>query len=48
MATLIGSVLLFRAHAALAFNNPETGRWLSRDPIEEDGGSTTGTKTSKR
>ncbi len=31
-------VLLFMAHEALAFYNPETGRWLSRDPIGEKGG----------
>jgi hypothetical protein len=26
------------SHTASAFYNPETGRWLSRDPIGEDGG----------
>jgi hypothetical protein len=31
-------LLLFVAHDALAFYNPQVGRWLSRDPIEERGG----------
>lgn len=26
------------AQSALAFYNPSTGRWLSRDPIQESGG----------
>lgn len=41
MVTLVASVLLFVAHEALAFYNPETGRWLNRDPIEEKGGANT-------
>ena len=31
-------VLWFTAREAQAFYNPSTGRWLSRDPIEEKGG----------
>ncbi len=38
MLVLVACVLLFAAHEALAFYNPSTGRWLSRDPIEEQGG----------
>jgi hypothetical protein len=34
---LAGSVAGF-APVAQAFYNPDTGRWLSRDPIEERGG----------
>lgn len=30
--------MLFAAPVAQAFYNPSTGRWLSRDPIEEKGG----------
>ena len=30
--------MLFSTHTAQAFYNPSTGRWLSRDPIEEKGG----------
>ncbi|HXT41729.1 MAG TPA: RHS repeat-associated core domain-containing protein [Candidatus Angelobacter sp.] len=30
---------LFGCHNAFAFYNPSTGRWLSRDPIEEHGGA---------
>src|SRR5690348_8467143 len=29
---------LFACHNAFAFYNPSTGRWLSRDPIDENGG----------
>jgi len=35
---LLACVLLLTAHAAPAFYNPQSGRWLSRDPIEEKGG----------
>jgi hypothetical protein len=31
-------VILWTAQAALAFYNPEIGRWINRDPIEEQGG----------
>jgi hypothetical protein len=31
-------VVLFATHTAQAFYNPSTGRWLSRDPIGENGG----------
>jgi hypothetical protein len=39
-AVVLGAwlVVLFWAGDAVAFYNPSTGRWLSRDPIEEDGG----------
>jgi hypothetical protein len=38
---LTRALLLWLAFAPLAqaFYNPNTGRWLSRDPIEEDGGA---------
>jgi hypothetical protein len=35
LAVLLG---LLAARDGLAFYNPETGRWLNRDPIEEKGG----------
>jgi hypothetical protein len=35
LAVLLG---LLAARDGLAFYNPETGRWLNRDPIEEGGG----------
>lgn len=35
---LVVCLFSFTAHEALAFYNPETGRWLNRDPIEEKGG----------
>jgi len=35
---LLGAWLLASTPDALAFYNPQTGRWLSRDPIEEGGG----------
>src|SRR5688572_24293502 len=40
MGWLTGALLLWLAAAPLAqaFYNPNTGRWLSRDPIEERGG----------
>ena len=38
MVTLVACLLLFLSHEALAFYNPETGRWLNRDPIGERGG----------
>lgn len=38
MVVLVACVLLCAAHEALAFYNPQTGRWLSRDPIGEMGG----------
>ena len=38
MVPLVACVLLFVTHQVMAFYNPETGRWLSRDPIEEKGG----------
>ena len=31
-------LVLFTAVPSQAFYNPSTGRWLNRDPIEEDGG----------
>ncbi len=31
-------VVLFMSHKAQAFYNPSAGRWLSRDPIGENGG----------
>ncbi len=37
MMVLVACVFLFAAHEALAFYNPSTGRWLSRDPIGERG-----------
>lgn len=38
--TKLGLLLAFTfiTQSALAFYNPQTGRWLSRDPIGEDGG----------
>ena len=38
--TMLGLLLAitFIAQSAMAFYNPQTGRWLSRDPIEERGG----------
>ena len=38
MVSLVACLFLFVAHEALAFYNPEAGRWLNRDPIEEKGG----------
>jgi hypothetical protein len=38
LVLLIVCASLLLAHDALAFYNPQTGRWLSRDPIEERGG----------
>jgi hypothetical protein len=35
---LVACALLLVAPAAPAFYNPQTGRWLNRDPIEERGG----------
>ncbi|MEQ1935470.1 MAG: RHS repeat-associated core domain-containing protein, partial [Fimbriimonadaceae bacterium] len=35
---LVACVMWFTSHEAYAFYNPSTGRWLSRDPIEEKGG----------
>jgi hypothetical protein len=35
---ILACALLFAAPAALAFYNPQKGRWLNRDPIEERGG----------
>ncbi len=35
---VLTGVMLFVSLAAQAFYNPSTGRWLSRDPIEEEGG----------
>ena len=32
------SVCCFLAYAAVAFYNPQMGRWMTRDPIEEKGG----------
>jgi hypothetical protein len=37
MPLLLGALLL-AAHTAPAFYNPQPGRWLNRDPIEEHGG----------
>jgi hypothetical protein len=38
MVVMVACLLSFMAHDALAFYNPSTGRWLSRDPIGEKGG----------
>jgi hypothetical protein len=39
IATLIGTLVLLTFVADLqAFYNPGTGRWINRDPIEEEGG----------
>lgn len=38
MIMMSASVVCFAAQNALAFYNPQSGRWLSRDPIEERGG----------
>jgi hypothetical protein len=38
MYTLWALVLLVASERAHAFYNPNTGRWLNRDPIEERGG----------
>jgi len=38
MGMMFACVVLFATHSAQAFYNPSTGRWLSRDPIEEEGG----------
>lgn len=35
---IFACVMLFGAREAQAFYNPSTGRWLSRDPIGEQGG----------
>jgi hypothetical protein len=37
MMVLVACVLLSVTHEVLAFYNPSTGRWLSRDPIREPG-----------
>ena len=37
MVALVACLLLFVAQEALAFYNPETGRWLNRDPAGELG-----------
>lgn len=37
---ILACALLLAAHTAPAFYNPETGRWLNRDPIVEKGGKT--------
>jgi len=34
---MFACAILFATHTAQAFYNPSTGRWLSRDPIEEAG-----------
>ncbi|MEQ1935472.1 MAG: RHS repeat-associated core domain-containing protein [Fimbriimonadaceae bacterium] len=36
---ILACVFTIAAHEAQAFYNPSTGRWLSRDPIEERGGN---------
>jgi hypothetical protein len=36
--TMFACVMLFATHTAQAFYNPSTGRWLNRDPMQEDGG----------
>ena len=33
------SVCCCLVHAAVAFYNPQMGRWMTRDPIEEKGGN---------
>lgn len=38
LVLLVACVLLSVTHEALAFYNPQTGRWLSRDPVDERGG----------
>jgi hypothetical protein len=35
IAALVVGLLLVLSNDALAFYNPQTGRWLSRDPVEE-------------
>ncbi len=35
----LACIMLFTSLDAQAFYNPSTGRWLSRDPIEEQGGA---------
>jgi hypothetical protein len=35
---VVATCALVLAQSALGFYNPSTGRWLSRDPIEESGG----------
>ncbi len=39
LVLLTACVIWLMAHEAQAFYNPSTGRWLSRDPIEEGGGN---------
>ncbi len=36
--TLAVAFLLLSTHVGQCYYNPSTGRWLSRDPIEERGG----------
>ncbi|MCO5053797.1 MAG: hypothetical protein M9920_16085 [Verrucomicrobiae bacterium] len=38
ITALSAGLFLFATHSAEAFYNPSTGRWLSRDPIQEHGG----------
>jgi hypothetical protein len=38
LAVSFGVLILFLSQSALAFYNPTQGRWLSRDPIAEQGG----------
>src|SRR5262245_5082871 len=37
ITSFLACVFYFAAHDALAFYNPHTGRWLSRDPVGEKG-----------
>lgn len=36
---LVACALLLAVHAAPAFHNPQTDRWLNRDPVEERSGN---------
>ena len=38
MFVLVAALTVLLSHDTQAFYNSSTGRWLSRDPIEEDGG----------
>ena len=39
MFVLVAALTVLLSHDAQAFYNTSTGRWLSRDPIEEQGGA---------
>lgn len=36
--SIVGTCILLSAQTSLAYYNPNTGRWLNRDPIQEHGG----------